>query len=240
MNEKTQESIFFYKRADYLVINSLLWHNMQSIEQGLVKTYKNNHGMIKEAVEQTPEVRFNCDPERANSILRSFQKRTPKILNDAGKVQMLKNAITDILLITKSMKKTKKEMKLFRNVEEQFCLSPLSVGKEVEFLGITSTSTTGQEIEYAKGELRQANFQYVINVPKGMPLLELENDFENEVILPPMKYKVLGYKEKNGKVEFELQPQEVLDMHKLLQSAIKDLRKNGFEIVDSSTFIDIE
>ena len=99
MNEKTQESIFFYKRADYLVINSLLWHNMQSIEQGLVKTYKNNHGMIKEAVEQTPEVRFNCDPERANSILRSFQKRTPKILNDAGKVQMLKNAINDIFLI---------------------------------------------------------------------------------------------------------------------------------------------
>ena len=138
------------------------------------------------------------------------------------------------------MKKTKKEMKLFRNVEEQFCLSPLSIGKEVEFYGITSTSTTGQEIEYANGNFRQANFQYVINVPKGMPLLELENDFENEVMLPPMKYRVIGYKVKNSKVEFELQPQQVLDVQKLLKSAINDLRKNGFEIDDPSTSVEIE
>ena len=99
--------------------------------------------------------------------------------------------------------------------------------KNVDLLGLTSTSTTGQEIEYGKGEKRKATYQYKILVSPRTPILQLENDDsdENEVILPPMKYNVLSVKESEEKTEIELEPIEVLNMNELLENTLNMVKE---------------
>ena len=227
MDDKITESIYFYTRADYLIVNALLWGNKEKIDNCIEKVYNNNKGMIKEAQDITPEKRFGMQKEDAQKVFESYLRRTPKNFDQEAKIKMIEIALNDIKNLKNAMKPAEKEMTLYRNVEKEDCIKKEMLYKNVDLLGLTSTSTTGQEIEYGKGEKRKATYQYKILVSPRTPILQLENDDsdENEVILPPMKYNVLSVKESEDKTEIELEPIEVLNMNELLENTLNMVKE---------------
>ena len=186
------ESVKFFTGTDFLIINALLWGNEMGVERGIEAVYRNNTGVIREAEEMTPEVRWGVSKEEGQKLFESYKRRTPNEINEATKLEFIKTAINDIRNICKAMQSATEEMVLYRNVAEEYAIKNLSIGEEIELKGITSTSTTGQKIDYGKNEFVETFQKYEIKIFVGIPILIVENDYrqENEVILPPMKYRV--------------------------------------------------
>ena len=220
MNKALKEAIWFYTGADYLIVNSLLWCNKSGLERGIDAVYLNNIDMIKDAVEMTPEVRFGMSKEEGEWLLDAYKRRTPKEINDLTKVEMIETAVNDIHIICDSMYPADTEITLFRNVDVKNVIYQPTVGQTVTLRGVTSTNTTGQEVEYGDG-VRTEYVRYIINVSLGTPILELENDYreENEVILPPMQYKITAVRDEGNLRVIELETIKTVDVDTLISSA---------------------
>ena len=63
MKDSTQESIRFYIGADFLIVNNILWGNKVNLNRGIKAVFANNKGIIREAMEMTPEVRWGVSKE---------------------------------------------------------------------------------------------------------------------------------------------------------------------------------
>ncbi len=111
-------------------------------------------------------------------------------------------------------------MLLFRNVEARFKLDGASPGSAVELLGLTSTSSTGQLIDYGHQDYHAPAQVLKIHVPIGMPVLCFENA-ENEVLLPPASYQVIASTAHDSISVIDLKAQRRLDIENLI-SAAKD------------------
>jgi len=198
ISEAAQESVYFFTGADFLLVNALLWRNDANVGRGIEAVYRNNTGIIQEAMEMTPAVRWGVSKEEGQKRLEAYQRRTPDEINEAAKAEMIETAINDIHNICNAMQPADTEMLLYRNVVEDFAIQSPTIGSEVDLIGITSTSTTGQQIDYGKNDFKITFYQYEIRVAAGMPVLVLENDYrqENEVILPPMRYRITGVRDK--------------------------------------------
>jgi hypothetical protein len=220
-SELMKESIRFYIGADYLIVNNLLWGNSINLEKGIEAVHRNNMGIIREATEMTPAVRWGVSAADGQKLLDAYKRRTPDEITDATKAEIIKTAITDIHNICGSMRPADDELLLYRNVAEAYAIKDPAVGGTVDIKGITSATTTGQKIDYGKGDFQITFHKYEIRVPKGMPILALENDYrnENEVILPPMRYRITGIRAgEDGKV-IELEAIKPLDVGLLIKDA---------------------
>ena len=218
MLDPVKEALWFYTAADYLIINAFLWKNTEAMEPCLEIVHSNNMGMIKEAEEQTPEKRFSFSGLDCQTLLDSYKCRTPLDLSLVSKLSMLEQAIADIRLLCCSAGPAQQEMLLFRNMGARFMLDGASPGNTVELLGLTSTSSTGQLIDYGHQDYHTPAQVLKIHVPIGMPVLCFENA-ENEVILPPMSYQVVASTVQDSIPIVDLRAHRVLDVESLIFSA---------------------
>ena len=218
MLDPVKEALWFYTAADYLIINAFLWKNTKAMAPCLEIVHKNNVGMIREAEEQTPEKRFSFSGLDCQALLDSYKRRTPRDLSPTSRRRMLEQAIADIRLLYRSASPAQQEMLLFRNMDARFMLNGASPGNTVELLGLTSTSSTGQLIDYGHQDYRAPAQVLKIHVPVGMPVLRFENA-ENEVILPPMSYQVVASAVHDSIPTVGLKAHRVLDIENLISSA---------------------
>lgn len=218
-NTPLSTALWFYSGADYLIVNALLWRNLQALEACLKIVWDNNRAVIREVRESTPEKRFSgCDLDAA-ALYESYLARTPEAFTEEAKQHMIDQAILDIRCICSAMRAAREDLRLIRNVDARFAIDCAAVGETVELLGLTSTSTTGQLIDYGKNEQRIPDQILRIRVPAGLPALKLEDDREREVLLPPMAYRVLDRRTENGAETLQLEAVKPLNLEQLICAA---------------------
>ena len=217
-----KEAVDFYTGADYLIVNSLLWLNEENIDRAIEAVWQNNTGVMREAISETPEKRFGLPKDEAQAKFDAYRRRTPEVLNEKTRIEMIKTAINDIRLICGAMRPSEGEMTLFRNVHKLFAEKEPIVGEILALQGLTSTSTTGQLIDYGNKEFMSDFVRYIIKIPAGTPIYAVENDYreENEVILPPMVHKITAVFEENGQKTVELQALSPIAVEPMIQTAI--------------------
>lgn len=219
MNDTLKTALWFYTGADYLIINSFLWRDKCALNECLEIVWNNNRVVIQEAEEQTPEMRFSSSGIDAIQLYENYRTRTPEFLTDAAKNQMIDQVIEDIRCICFAMQCTHEEMRLIRNVDERYAIVNLKIGDLIELLGLTSTSTTGQLIDYGQDNYRKPGQIFHIHVGANLPAILMENSRENEVILPPMAYCVLDRYDENGIDIVVLEALYPLDLESLIFKA---------------------
>ena len=176
-----EETIFFYTRNDYLIINNLLCGNMDRLWQVAEIVNNDSKGVLKE----------HKDGERtldARSLER-YQNRIYEKLDDETKIKVLEIARNDILNILGAMKPTENKIVVCRNVRIDDVLLRYNLNDIVEFKIISSTSTVPSDPGYDF-------YRYEITIPKNGLVLELDQfdsfvrNENGEILLPPMKCKV--------------------------------------------------
>ncbi|HOZ16550.1 MAG TPA: hypothetical protein PLS61_01995 [Candidatus Portnoybacteria bacterium] len=176
-----EETIFFYTRNDYLIINNLLCGNMNRLWQVTEIVNNDSKGVLKEYK--------NGERTLDKKSLKRYQGRIYEKLDDEVKAKILKTAKNDISNILNAMKPTNHQIVLHRNVKIDDALSHCNLNDIVEFKIISSTSITPSDPNYDF-------YRYKITVPKNEPVLELDqfNYFirneDGEILLPPMKCRI--------------------------------------------------
>lgn len=181
-----EETIYFYTRNDYLIINNLLCGNMNHLWEVAEMVNHESINMLKEHEDGIRTLDLK-------SIAR-YQNRIYEKLDEEAKAKILTIAVDDISIIIGSMKPAKNPMKLYRTVwyaRIGDVLKCYKVNDIVEFTIISSTSITPYR--------EDAGFEFYrceITVPKNGLVLELDTfdcfvrNEDGEVLLPPMKCKV--------------------------------------------------
>ena len=224
-NTPLSTALWFYSGADYLIVNALLWRNTQALEACLKIVWDNNRAVIREARQSTPEKRFSGCGLDAAALYESYLSRTPEAFTEEAKHRMIDQAILDIRCICSAMQSAEEDLQLIRNVDARFAIGRAAVGETVELLGLTSTSTTGQLIDYGKNEQQKPDQILRIRVPAGLPALRLEDDREREVLLPPMAYRVLDRRTENGADTLWLEAVKPLNLEQLICAAKSEWEK---------------
>jgi len=176
-----EETIFFYTRNDYLIINNLLCGNMNRLWQVAEIVNNDSKGVLKEYK--------NGERTLDKKSLKRYQCRIYEKLDDEVKAKILKTAKNDISNILNAMKPTNHQIVLHRNVKIDDALSHCNLNDIVEFKIISSTSITPSDPNYDF-------YRYEITVPKNEPVLELDQfDYfirneDGEILLPPMKCRI--------------------------------------------------
>lgn len=181
LNIDLEETIFFYTRNDYLIVNNLLCGNMDRLWQVAEIVNNDSRGVLKE----------HEDGERTldRKSIERYQNRIYETLDDEAKMKILKIAEKDISNILGAMKPLKEGVTLYRNVRIDDALPQYRFQDVVEFKIISSTSKVPSDPDYDF-------YRYEIIVPKNELVLELDQfDFfirneDGEILLPPMKCSV--------------------------------------------------
>ena len=216
------ESIYFWLRSDYHILNNLLYGKTNHLWKGAEISNENAKWMLN-AFE---EGKLTLDERE---IVR-YKNRIYESLDDEAKANVIKIAKIDIANILNAMKPTKKEMLLYRKilcvVAETYGLPRYDVGDIVEFKGISSCATAPYQETRVDDDVPYANwlnenlhhdfYRFEINVPEGGFALDLEEYWEyskdwwenGEVLLPPMKCRVKNLRKSDnekckGIIEFE-------------------------------------
>lgn len=180
---KLEESIFFYTRNDYLIINNLLAHGNKNddIWKFVEISNTDSKGVLKE--HEDGLCRLN------DTSLNWYNGRIYDALTDEVKARILQTAVGDISNIIKAMKPSENEIVLHRNVRVGDALHECEIGDIVEIPIISSASLTPFNPGYEF-------IRYEIIVPKGGQVLLLDQfgkdirNEEGEVLLPPMACRV--------------------------------------------------
>lgn len=181
-----EETIFFYTRNDYLIINNLLFGNMNHLWEVAEIVNGDSKGMLKE----------HEDGVRAlnQKNIERYKNRIYDKLDDKAKAKIIKTAKNDISNILSAMKPTKNKIILYRNVRIGDAMPRYNVNDIVEIKIISSTFTTPYDASYSKE--KPFFYRYEITVPKNGFILELDGfdrftrNEDGEVLLPPMKCKI--------------------------------------------------
>ncbi len=184
-----EETIFFYTRNNYLIVNNLLCGNMNSLWQVAEVVNNDSRGVLKEhkSGERTLD----------KKSVERYQNRIYEKLDEEAKVKILKIARNDVSNILSAMTPTKNKIVLYRNVKIDDVLLHYNINDIVEFKIISSTFTVPSDPNYDF-------YRYEITIPKNGFVLEL-NQFDSfvrneddEVLLPPMKCKVKNTRNNNN------------------------------------------
>ena len=197
-----EEAVSFYVRNDFAIYIALMLENYERLWETAKIAYKDNSDIIDEfergvrSVESVEDVKW----------LNSLRKRVISELDDAAKSKIIETAKSDISLLLNAMTPADEPMRLHRSAwvngadteEGAFAFSrdysSIKTAENGVFdIGvITSCSLTPYR---AEDDLGSERFEYIINVPKGFPVLKLD-DFlchneDGEVLLPPMRFRVI-------------------------------------------------
>lgn len=183
-----EETIFFYTKNDYLIINNLLCGNINLVWKFAELANCDSKGMLKEHDDKVRTL--------DKKSIERFQNRIYEVLDDKSKAKIIKTAKIDILNILNAMQPAESEITLYRTVwheksEIGDLLSRYKIDDLVEFKIISSTSINPY-MEDAGYDF----YRYEITIPKNTLILELDQfepfvrNEDGEVLLPPMKCKV--------------------------------------------------
>ena len=218
MLDPLTESLWFYTAAEYLIVNAFLWRNKAALERCIDIVFQNDRAVIAEAQKETPEKRFAFSRLDCEALYQCYLRRTPEELTSAAKRRMLETAISDIRLICHSMYPAGEAVRLIRNMEKAYSLKSVRKGERIDLLGVTSTSTTGQLIDYGVDDFRKPDQILLLDIPEGTPLLFLKNE-ENEVLLPPMRYVVTAEAVNDGIHTVTLNAEHPLNIEELIRAS---------------------
>jgi len=188
------ESILFYTRNDYLVINNLLYNNHEWLMRGIEMANKDAKGVMQEAIEQGVDKRWGVSKEEGEKIFAMYKRRTPEVLDDTAIKEIIERAKADLKIILFAMKPAKTKIILYRNIRPENSLNEYKISNTIELKGLSSTSTSPSNESYGK---EKTFIRYEITLPIGVPMLRAsdfphEMNEPDEVILPPMKCKIKG------------------------------------------------
>ena len=184
-----EETIFFYTRNDYLIINNLLCGNMNRLWEITEIVNNDSKSVLKE--HETGKRTLD------KKSIERYQSRIYEKLDDEAKIKILKIARNDISNILSAMKPTKNKIVLYRNVRIDDVLPRYNLNDIVEFKIISSTFTVPSDPDYDF-------FRYEITIPKNGFVLELDQfdsfvrNENGEILLPPMKCKVKNTRNNNN------------------------------------------
>lgn len=182
-----EESISFYTRNDYLIVNNLLCGDLDRLWKGAEIANGDAKGVLKERDEG---IRTMDEEEVTWYMGRIFEQ-----LDGEAKAKILATAQQDATNILGAMSPTKDGMTLYRNARLGDALISCRPGDIVEFRIISSTLTAPAEASFGGGS---DFYRYIIDLPPGTPVLELNRfpvgirNEEYEVLLPPMRCRVKG------------------------------------------------
>lgn len=201
-----EETISFYTRNDFAIMNHLLVGNFDDLWQYAMLAYGDNRGIIEEYETGVRSIHSDYDIKWLNAL----KKRLLNGLDDTAKETILKNAKEDIANILNAMYPAKGDMLLYRTAwidrkitkENEHAYSreykslPLEVGNIFEVKTISSFSLA----PYRENDNVGSDFyRYEIHVLSGMPILELDqfitHNEDGEVLLPPMRCKVVSIRD---------------------------------------------
>ncbi|MCL2159944.1 MAG: AraC family transcriptional regulator [Oscillospiraceae bacterium] len=216
------ETIYFWLRSDFLILNNVLCGKMKELWKGAEKANENSKWMLN-AFEE--DKRMLDEKE----IVR-YKNRSYETLDDEAKDNIIKIAKIDIANLLNAMKPIKNEMLLYRTIwcdqEEFYGLPRYDVDDIVEFKIISSTAIAPYmenkvepDVPYSdwlNENLKREFYRFEITVPVNGFALQLDEYEEysqrwwekGEVILPPMKCRVKNIRKSNiekcrGIFEFE-------------------------------------
>lgn len=185
-----EETIFFYTRNDYLIVNNLLCGNMNRLWQVAEIVNNDSKGVLKE----------HEDGERTldEKSIRRYQNRIYEKLDNEAKRKILKIAKEDISNILGAMEPLKNPTTFYRNVRTSDVPPHCDLNDVVEFKIISSTSIVPFDPDYEF-------YRYEIHIPENGLVLEL-NKFDyfirnedGEILLPPMKCRIKNIRNTNIK-----------------------------------------
>ncbi len=202
-----EETVSFYTRNDFAIINSLLLDNMDDFWKFAQIAYEDNRGILHEYATKVRTI----DSEYDRKWIQILEKRTMDVLDDATKEKILRFAKTDILNILAAMKATENHQLLYRTAwTNQECKDNIypyarrmniacEIGSMIRIPMISSTSKRPYRENETPDEtddlyIENDFYRYEITVPKGFRILELNqyecHNEEDEILLPAMKCKV--------------------------------------------------
>lgn len=194
MTENQKETLQFYTKNDYLLINGLLW----GIDENTTNTYiqlinEDGRGVMKEAIEQGYDTRWNCSKEEGERIFQIYQKRFPIIDSDDVKKSIIEIARNDITNMMNSMTPLVTELVLYRNIKTKY-VEKLEQGMTLHHLGFSSCSLSPHVAENATYGSSGCTLVEII-APIGTPAIrvDLMPDIQNEpdeVILAPLDFLI--------------------------------------------------
>lgn len=180
---RLEETIFYYTKNNYLLINTFLLGNIDKFWEVAEIANADYQGVLAEYENGVRQ------PDLEDIEMR--KRRVYKKLDAKTKAKILDATQKDINNIFNAMRPTNKEITLFRNVRAGDEPEFYDVGKTIDLKTILSSSIMPYEKSYSGS---QDDFlRYEIMIPKGTPVLYLDQFKENirnesgEVLLPPMK-----------------------------------------------------
>lgn len=196
-----EETISFYTRNDFAIINSLLIDNKEELWKMALLAYQDNQGILNEYEKGIRSITSDYDIK----WIHSLKKRLIYNLDEKSQEKIIRNAQNDIHLLLNAMYGSGKDLTLYRTawIDPKITLNSnypysreynslsLSINSCLEIQTISSCSLT----PYREEEDVGSNFyRYEIFVPKNNPILELDpfitHNEDGEILLPPMQCKV--------------------------------------------------
>lgn len=196
-----EETISFYTRNDFAVMNHLLTDNYDDLWHYAQIAYKDNRDILEEYAKGSRSVDSDYDIKWQNSL----RKRLIGELDEAAKKTIIENAKSDIYNILHAMYPAQQEMLLYRTswidrkfegkdvfpYSREYKTMSFETGSMIEIKIISSYSLT----PYREDDDVGSNFfRYELHVPCGLPILELDpfitHNEDGEVLLPPMMCRV--------------------------------------------------
>lgn len=204
LTKSQKETLKFYTINDYLLINALLWNEDENTIDELIKIINDDgRGVLEEAIKIGFDVRWNCNKERGQEIYKMYVKRFPLINNEEIKKEIIERAKQDIVNMCDSLTISKEHLTLYRNIKTKF-IKDYKVGNIIDYKGFSSCSLNPHIPDNSSyGSSNCTLFE--INVPSGTKMIRIDlmEDIRNEddeVILPPMKFKITKLDKENNKI----------------------------------------
>lgn len=198
-----EKAVSFYTRNDFAILNNLLLGNYDALWKYALIAYNDNQAIINEYENGERTIDGDYDIKWLNCL----KERLIEHLDDEAKRKVINIAKTDISNILRSMTPTKDNLFLFRTAwidedydtgsayaySREYKALEFAVGSILEIKTISSYSLT----PYRENEDVGSDFyRYEICVPEGKNVLLLDqfvcHNEDGEVLLPPMKCKVIG------------------------------------------------
>jgi len=201
-NIKLEETLYFYTRNDYLIINNMLNGNMDLVWELANIVIQDNVGVLKE--------HYNGErPPFDDKTIAWLKSRCWEKLDEKARAEIYETAKNDVMNILNAMKPVKENITLYRVIiidgdngtRRPYTKSlDYNVGDIIEFKHISSTciSLGYEEITGAEERENYKFYRYEISYPVNGLVLELNplrHNEENEILLPPLKCKITNIRQ---------------------------------------------
>lgn len=204
LSRDQKETLKFYTTNDYLLINALLWEEDDSTIDELIKIINDDgRGVLQEAIEMGFDVRWNCSKERGEEIYEIYTKRFPIINDETIKNKIIERARLDIDNMFNSLTISSEHLTLYRNIKTRF-IKKYKEGEVINYKGFSSCSLNPHIPENSTyGSSNCTLFEIDVPIGTKMIRIDLMEDIRNEddeIILPPMKFKISKIDREGNKI----------------------------------------